>query len=349
MDSWNSLSEQLLGAKLDGGWIVRSIAAPGETGGNFSFGLLVDHPDGRLGFAKVVNYERASWSSDPTAMLHALTRAHIFERELVDVCRERGLTRVVRAYGWGNVRVEGMPLPLPYIVFERADGDVRHALGSIESNLLSMRLQLCHEATVAVRQLHGARIAHQDLKPSNLLVFEAVGAHLGSSKIADLGRASHRDKHAEHDDLPVAGDPGYAPPEQAYGTKHESFELRRMACDLYQLGSLCTFLLTDEPFHLLVRRYLHPAHDPINWRGSYGDVLAYVREAHVQALSDVEKQIGGEIGEGVRATLGELLDPDPMLRGDRRNLGKVNQFSLERAVSRWNTLAARAQRSTVRL
>lgn len=53
--------------------------------------------------------------------------------------------------------------------------------------------------------LHGLDIAHQDLKPSNV--------------------------------LPIAGDPTYAPPELLYNYVPADWNVRRYACDVYLLGA----------------------------------------------------------------------------------------------------------------
>jgi serine/threonine protein kinase len=57
-----------------------------------------------------------------------------------------------------------------------------------------------------LHELHSQRIAHQDLKPSNVLVFSQREA-----KNADLGRATLRGQVGPFDEFPVAGDLSYAP------------------------------------------------------------------------------------------------------------------------------------------
>lgn len=59
-----------------------------------------------------------------------------------------------------------------------------------------MDIALMHQITAALRQLHGSGIAHQDIKPSNILFFQD-----DHTKLADLGRASDRHGGSPHDEL----------------------------------------------------------------------------------------------------------------------------------------------------
>ncbi len=255
----------LVGLRLDGGWELKSLVPPGKTGGNFSLGYVAVRGDGTEGFVKVLNYERAARHADPPGEFQRLVNAHVFERDLVDRCGAKGLSHVVRGYAHGSLTVPPMPLPVMYIIFEMAYGDVRKAFGFAAELDAAARLRMAHNAANGVRQLHAMDVAHQDVKPSNLLVFDFLERDLGLSKIADLGRASDRDERAAHDNQRVAGDPAYAPPEQLYGEVRASFEERRLACDLFQLGSLIAFLVSDLSINTRLTQHLDPHHLFENW------------------------------------------------------------------------------------
>ena len=91
---------------------------------------------------------------------------------------------------------------------------------------------------VGVQQLHNIGIAHQDLKPSNVLVFNS------ESKIGDLGRASDKDHPFKYDSYVMPGDRNYAPVEQWYSYRFSSGFEEKFAADLYLLGSLFMFFFT---------------------------------------------------------------------------------------------------------
>ena len=65
-----------------------------------------------------------------------------------------------------------------YIVFELASGDIRAEIERLPNFDLAWCLRSLHNATVGVQQLHSKDIAHQDIKPSNVLVFGMDGSKL---------------------------------------------------------------------------------------------------------------------------------------------------------------------------
>jgi hypothetical protein len=65
---------RLLGLTLDGGWtVVKTVPKrPGNTGGHFSEGYIVEHADGRKGFLKAIDLWRAQKAPDFLRELHEL-------------------------------------------------------------------------------------------------------------------------------------------------------------------------------------------------------------------------------------------------------------------------------------
>jgi eukaryotic-like serine/threonine-protein kinase len=124
-------------------------------------------------------------------------------------CKKRNLHRVVTPLANGTVKVPGGFGPLEnvcYLIFELASGDIRDEVNKFAAFDLAWCLRSLHHSALGLKQLHDAGIAHQDLKPSNVLVFSDSG-----SKIADLGCASDSTAYSKIDGLPVPGDMGYAP------------------------------------------------------------------------------------------------------------------------------------------
>ena len=85
-------------------------------------------------------------------------------------------------------------------------------------------------------------IAHQDLRPSNVLIFQRPNKE--ECRIGDLGRASRRGYPAIHDECDFAGARTYSPPELLYGYKETEFIPLRIGCDIYMFGNMVAFLLT---------------------------------------------------------------------------------------------------------
>jgi len=82
--------------------------------------------------------------------------------------------RVIRAIGQGSIAIKGFPNEIHYLLLELADNDLRgHATQrKTLDNALNMRI--LHQVALAIETLHFNQIAHQDLKPSNVLMFDGV-------------------------------------------------------------------------------------------------------------------------------------------------------------------------------
>lgn len=340
----------LVGVELRGGWRIDTLVERNaeQTGGNFSIGYLGSDENGRRGFIKVINYYKALFSVDPTLVLQEITEGYNFERDLVERCGLKKLSRVVAAFEHDSIRVPGQIFPVSYIIFELADHDVRRALDLDRAIDLTAKLRLAHNATAGAAQLHGIGVAHQDIKPSNLLVFPSERSRDRSSKLTDLGRASDQSTPARHDSYVIAGDPTYAPPEQLYGVVKDSFEERRLACDVYQTGNLIAYILTGSTVNARIHAFLDPQHSPNNWGGSYDEVLAYVQAAHSAAIYEINAELAGPLGLSISKLIQQLTDPDIGRRGHPRSVGAKERFALNRVVTDLDLLSRRSAVLAVR-
>ena len=342
-------AEDLEGVTLPPDWTVleRIDPRPGDTGGFFSINYWVENSSGTRGFCKILNYwwllTTGALGPDP---LHALAEAstiYEFERDLARECT--GLSRVVTALADGTFSRPGYLMPaVHFIIFEVADGDIRRVLDEAKDIDVAARLRAVHNLATGVRQLHGREVAHQDIKPSNTLVFPPVDRHDRITKVGDLGRATVRGRPAGHDDLLIAGDSTYAPPEGLYGAVPIEFGPRRLACDLYQLGSMLAFVFTAVPINGHLTLQLHPRHHWDHWRGPYADVYPYVFDAFGRAVGHICSSVPQKLREDVRHLIESLCHPDVALRGHPRSLtSKVNPYQLDRIVTQIDLLSRRAK------
>lgn len=336
-------AHKLVGVGLDDGWTVteRVEPGPGATGGNFSCSYKIVRGDGTVGFLKALDFSRALGAPDPALALQELTEAYNFERDLLAQCRGRGMDRVVRAMGDGKVKVDDSPLGVvQYLIFEGAECDLRVQLNLMGAVETAWKLRSLHHIATGLYQLHGSDIAHQDLKPSNVLVFAGK-----TSKVADLGCASQKGATGPRDQKKLAGDPGYAPPELLYGYNDPDWALRRLGCDAYLLGSMVVFFFTGLSASALLFQHMAEGHTWNRWSGTYFEVLPYVRVAFGEVLDVFESGVADRVlARELRQIVGYLCEPDPNLRGHPMNRkGLSSPLSLERFVSKFDLLASRAE------
>lgn len=325
-----------MGQQLENGWVVgdRIPRTAAQTGGHFSCSFRVTNAEGRSGFLKAMDYTAALNAPDPATALNDLTSAFLFEREVLQECADKKMSRIVRAVDGGRTLVSGSVVE--YLIFEEAKGgDIRKFLDSNSQFNLVWTLTCIHNICVGVRQLNGASIAHQDLKPSNVLHFPDEG-----QKLADLGRAWHKSRFSPHDALLFAGDRGYAPPELLYGYASPDESERRFGADFYLVGSMVLFLFSGLRASEMLILALNAEHQPSNYRGTYEEVLPYLNHAFCANLAEIrgwfpDAQLGAEIVDVVQ----QMCDPNLSARGDKSHKSKHgSRFSLERFISRFDRL-----------
>lgn len=168
-----------------------------------------------------------------------------------------------------------------------------------------------------------------------------IGPH---TKVGDLGRAASKDQNAPHDDLSVAGDLSYAPPELIYGNVPSEWNQRRFGCDLYLLGSMAVFFFTAVSMTSLILSELHPSQHWRKWKGTFHEILPYLRDAFDRAIQQVGEQIPLGPRKDLLVIVRQLCDPDPTLRGHPLNrVGMTNPYSAERYVTVFDVLARKAE------
>jgi eukaryotic-like serine/threonine-protein kinase len=194
-------SLHLEGIELAGGWIVERRRE--NSTGEFSISYDVRHASGKKGFLKVLDLVSVFGDLDA---LQSAVNDYLAERDLVLMCGEQRMSRVVVALDHGTVDLDGY-LPglskVHYIVFERAGSDLNRTLSEHSATDIAVRLDLLHDLAVGIRQLHANAVAHQDVKPKNALVFERDEATPEHAKVSDLGRAYQTTVSTPHDNVLV--------------------------------------------------------------------------------------------------------------------------------------------------
>jgi len=151
----------LEGLELANGWKVIKKIVPGanSTGGNFSVPYLVQKVDGKKtkhAFLKALNWRRLAGSKDFARAVQEHITAFNFERDTLELCRDRKLRRIAMLLDAGQHQTPNNQLPVCYIIFEMADGgDARKQLAKFGKLDLAWTLRTLHHIAVGLQQLHG--------------------------------------------------------------------------------------------------------------------------------------------------------------------------------------------------
>lgn len=337
-----SASEKLLNITTSDGWtVIEKIAtSANSTGGTFSQSYLVRNGD-RIGFMKAFDFssafEAGVTGKETLDRLRSMISSYEHERDVLEYCGVKRMSNVVTSLGHGDIQVPDLhPTEgrVYYLIFEKAEGDVRVQMDAQNANDALWCMKALKDISLGLWQVHREMIAHQDAKPSNVLLYGK-----DAFKISDFGRSSRKGAEAPHDGLRVAGDVQYSPPELLYGYTDPDFSARRIGCDLYMLGNLAAFLFTGANITSMLLSRLDPQFHHTRWAGTYHEALPYLQSAFSQVIVEVSDRIDIRVRDTVMKIISELCNPDLSKRGHPRGIGNFNQYSLERYVSQLDRAA----------
>lgn len=340
-------ANKMVGLILNDEWEVKKLIPVGAktgigTGGNFSASYEVENINTKkIAFLKAFDFEKTMQEAmakghDFMKVMSALTSDYQFEDRLNEICVEKRMRNVIKVMNKGQCIIDSRIVP--YLIMELAEaGDIRMYVERTKDVSLAMKLGYLKDVTLGIRQLHSANIAHQDLKPSNVMVFKSLGA-----KVGDLGRASMQGVSHRFDNLTISGDQNYAPPEQLYGFIAPEWVDRRQRCDLYQLGSIASFLFTGRTVNNLMKEFVPIEIAPSRWGGSgnqYELALPYLEKAFSNSLEIFDGIHPDWLGEGIKKIVMQCSHPSYEMRSMHKpgNTPKAD-LGLERLVSQFDFL-----------
>jgi serine/threonine protein kinase len=357
----------LLNMTIKGGWKLteKLEKKTGDSGGNFGSGYMATRGSGELAFVKAIDYWWAMHQPDIASSLLQLTKEFQFEREVLEFCTARGMTKVLRFYGHDEVSADGTPNPMmkvSLLIMEAGDKDLRRLVntnGAGTTASCAWNLFIISDIVQAVAQLHAGGIAHHDVKPSNVIAVKASGnaqpqdaapspsgevKRRQEVKLGDLGRVLRKDQDGPFNSEGFAGDPHHQPLETFYSHVPTDWVDSREAADAYMVGSIIVYLFTGVQLQTLVGRYLQTQFHPSNWRGGYDQALVTILvDCNARALHHhLRPVLPAAYAEEIISITQSLTHPDPKLRGDpkaRQQLGRP--VGLDRIYQRLNLLARR--------
>lgn len=347
MDQINA-AHNLKGRILTTGWeVIEKIDRTASATGAFFSVCYKAKKNNEICFLKAFDFakffkmtKQSKPAVDVTEIMADMLNAFNYEKQLSNLCRNHHVTKVTFVKDSGQEIVEGYPIAVvPYLIFDLADGDVRSMIDFSKKLDFAWRLKSLHEISVGLKQLHTIEVSHQDLKPSNILVFK------DESKLGDLGRSICKSLKSPFDNSVFTGDFNYAPPEIMYDYYVEDWHERVFAADCYLLGSMVVFYFAGISMSALLKKYMPDNFWWDKWRGSYRDVKPYILDAFAQALSEFEESIEDEyFRKELRGVVEMLCYPLPNERGHPKNIQSMgSSYCLERFISKFYLLHRKAK------
>lgn len=332
----------LSGRTLKTGWCVKEIVnpKPGSTGGNFSVCYLVekDNIEGFLKALNVLSFLRDE-RKDMTQAMAEILNTFNFERELLSRCRNRNFSKVSKLLEADTENIPGFIVAnVHYMIFEKADTDVRNYINFSNEIDFAWKLRSLHNIATGIKQLHSIDISHQDIKPSNVFVFDNI-----TSKLGDLGRSLCKTLSSPHSNLDFSGDTRYAPPEVFHGFALPEWRDKVFAIDCFLLGSMASYYVTGQSMTALLSQNIDPS---INiFALNFENALPYWIESFDKSISIIEDHLSEYSDKETLINVIRMLSyPDPRHRGHIKNiLQRGNNYNMERFVEIFNLLASRAE------
>lgn len=334
-------ADAILGMTTDCGWnIFHQIDTEQKSGGNHCIRYLARNSKGDVAFLKAMDLSSAFQlqAKDRLREINNLTGHYLFERDILNKCKEKSMTKVVIPLSAGEIRIPSQIPPLDevyFIVFEKAENDLRQAfIDSPPSTWFSFFRAIKHTC-LGLEQLHSAGIAHQDIKPSNILNFEQA-----VSKIADLGRVIDEKGESPFANYYFAGDLNYAPIEILFSVQINKFEERYLA-DLNAVGSLIYQTMVGVPITgALVSEALliSPAIQQMNYSQSLPVLETAFFTLMDRLYQECEARFDADIAKEVVNTVIEMCHPDYKKRGSPRALNTQLRTNMRRYTSKVNAI-----------
>ncbi len=325
-------SQSLLGLTTDSGWRVKEqLNNQLGSGGNFCVRYIAESKDGTVGFLKAMDL---SGVIGDIHKLQETVNQYLFEQDILDVCKGRKLTRVVTPLDAGKIIVPNFDAPLNtvyYVVFELADGNLREKHLESSQKRWVPAFSALHHVAVGIEQLHRAGIAHQDIKPSNVLAFENE-----QFKISDLGRVVDENGKSPFKITHFPGDHSYKPTEMFFGLTSLDF-IERRSCDMYMVGSLVYHVVEDAAINagVLTEATLLDSHVR---QKPYDEALPFLLTGFNTLLRRYNEHcinlFGKRVADLLTNIVFEMCHPDVNRRGDSKFGDKNNRYSMRRYVSK---------------
>lgn len=347
----NPLAENLEGLIINQKWkvIKKFEKQEDDTGGMFSVGYEVVDENGTAAFLKAFNFKKVFQNKEKMMeVLNSFTKQYNYEKEILEKCFNKRLKHIVNILDAEIIYKDGYFVPVPYLIFEMADKSLRSKINEINKKIdILWNLKCIHQVAVALQEIHNIDIAHLDLKPSNVLIFEEK-----MSKLTDFGRSSlkvSQDRPFYDMNGTIEGDMTYSPIERLYGNNDGDWYEIKVGTDFYLLGSFIFQMFTGFGMTVAITNNLDPQFNWRKWRGNYNEVYSYILESYTKVIEkfeeDLKKQVDKKTTQEIIKIVDEMCNPDKSKRGDPELIRRkqIKKYELHRYITRIDRIIKRLE------
>ncbi len=210
--------------------------------------------------------------------------------------------------------------------------------------ILIDKLHSLHEVAKGVNQLHINLIAHHNITPQSIEVFETNSKY----KLSGLHTTkSQQDDLRSPDNKLFNGDFTYAPPEAFFANRISDEMGAYYQIDTYMLGNMIVYYLTSLNVTALLNYHLPYSLKTWASQGAnYQAILPEINNAFCKILADIKSCICvEELQEPVIKMIECLCNPDPEKRGYPGGFSSPTiNADLQRVITKLDILYHEAQR-----
>ena len=280
-------------------------------------------------FLKAIDIEKAILQSgviglEFTKILQEQMNNYNYERELLEYCKANSTSKIVLVKEYGVINNPHGMIPVPYLTFNLADGNVKHYIKFQNDLDFSWKLKSLHDIANGLQ---------------HILQFN------DDSKLTDLGRSKCKSKKGPYDDLIYSGDKTYAPIEiykEFSFLQPTDWYDRNLAMESYLLGNLITFYFTGLNMTALIVNKLCAL--GVSDTSSFQERKAYLDRCFNDSLEDIRSSIHyRDFADPIVTMISELCNPDPTRRNDEKTLREGgSNYSLYRYITKLDYLSNKA-------
>lgn len=258
-----------------------------------------------------------------TELLSRETTAFHYETKVAEACTGHHMSNVIRYIESGEVEFDDYTIPtVTFIVYELSEGRIGDFIKFsskadfvTDLGMLVDKLKSLHQVTKGVKQLHTNAIAHHNITPQSVEVFDDNSKHkLGA---LHTSKSNQNDLHSPDSGKLFNGDLTFAPPEAFFDFRIPDTMSSYYQIDTYMLGNLVVYYLTSLNLTTLLNQHLpYSLKELASNSADYIAVLPEITNAFDLVLQNIKSSICvEELQAPIIEIISCLCNPDPERRG----------------------------------